>query len=237
MLQHSFHRFVATNWKCQRGERVLSTTVFKKNSNSSYWINYVAIKPKWCVNIVMPIFSPVVQRSQKHKDGHKTFTWVTVTLSSHVRCDGESDKIEACEVLVANHTVQHNQFSNKWPFVEIDKEDLWTEIIFSVYKLKSNNYQRFIAVYIEWSKKKTDLNMTKSIIVSLYATNNNNNKKKTINDFRLCDVFCPAVVYKVKIIDFTSLPDETSDLRQCAMLKKAIHKLTLKTKLLCCVCW
>jgi hypothetical protein len=108
--------------------------------------------------------------------------------------DSESDKIAASEAIVAYHTVRHGQ--------SFCANDYLSTLIKKIYEAKFSSARtktetiitNVLSSYI-LGKVIEDLNKTKSITVSLYASN-----KKAPNIFRLLyGTFCQIVVFKTKL--------------------------------------
>ena len=166
-------------------------------------------------------------RSQKHKDAEKNQASVKHISSFMVRRDdnSESDKIAASEALVAYHTVRHGQ--------SFRSNDCLSTLIKKLYEPKFSSARtkseaiitNVLSPYI-LDEVQQDLKKTQSITLSLDASN-----KKDIKLFPVVvRYFLPNCGVQDKIIDFVSLPGETSDL-QCAMLKQICDKFSIENKI------
>jgi hypothetical protein len=165
--------------------------------------------------------------SQKHKDAEKTLVSVKNISLFMVRRDGdsESDKIAANEALVAYHTVRHGQ--------SFHTNDCLSTLIKKIYEPKCSSAHtkseaiiaNILSSYI-LGKVVEYLNKAESITVSLDASS-----KKDITVFPIIvQYFLPNCGVLDKIIDFISIPGETSDL-QCAMLKEVSDKFASQNKI------
>ena len=166
--------------KCQKGVSVHLITISRKNSSLSNLTSCSMMEPEYYVNVVIHFSvshggrSDINQhlQSQKHKDAEKVLT-LEGNIGLHlVRCgDGsESGKITAAKAATAYHTVHHGQ--------SLCANDCLPKLIKNISEPKFSSTQtksqavvcnvlgtHIMAEVIE------DLNKTKSITLSLDASN------------------------------------------------------------------
>ena len=164
------------------------------------------------------------------KDGSKVVCqqWRNIGSYLVIHSNGsESRKIAAIEAVIAYHGVRHSQsFCANDCLSKLIKNTVEPKFSSTRTKSQAMIYNVLAphvmteVIFVE------DLREAKSVTFSLYASN-----KKDIKLFPIVvRYFLPNRGLVDKIIDFVSLPGETSDL-QCDMLKEVIQKFNLCNKI------
>ena len=166
-------------------------------------------------------------QSQKHQEAAKAMA-STGNISSYFVThsdDTESRKIAAIEAVIAYHGVRHGQsFRANDCLSKLIKTTV--EPKFSSARTKSQAIICNVLAPHVMTEVIEELHEVKSVTLSLDASN-----KKDIKLFPIIvRYFLPNRETVNKIIDFVSLPGETSDL-QCYMLKKVIQKFNLRNNI------